>query len=601
MANVVVGSMTVDLVSRTAAFQDNMGKAAQSAKSAFADMKASAESSGAGVSHASLDVRHSIGLLDNTIRGAHGQAMADLVRMFAQSEVVMTALPIAATAAGFVLFGGIVYELYQKFQAADEANQKFRASLNALGLEGQTAIRKVDENILGLQAAIDDLNGNHLQAFIDRLKEIDNTSLDKIRSELDALQEKAAIGLAGGKSSAIGAFFGDTSNAALDPLIAKIKAGREQIDKLAVSGNNAGILAILQGEIQATEQAEKFSGISLKSLQTMQAIKDSLDQQVTEYTKLNEAASKEKEKETDAKRNADAQADLNSLKQHEAQFQEEIAKSAANTTMELYKQLAYEAALKQAAQEVTASFKPQTPLYDGSQSALTAAKIQTDQAFAIQQQQQVLSGIESENEKYQDQANIIESLYANGYLNDSQVQKALEAAKEKIDDSSKSWKELGGNIGDVLQQAILMKSGWHDALSAIALDIGLAIAKMEILNALAAEGVSSKSGGVAGGIFSFFSGLLSHHATGGTVPSGGFGIAGENGPELVYGGTSGVSVIPVSSGRSDGPNITVIYQTDARGADLSILQRLPLAMKQVEDRAVARASIMMSQQSRRTL
>src|SRR6185437_14274240 len=96
MSNVVVGSMTVDLVSRTAAFQNDMGKAAQSARNSFRQMQNDAQNSTRGMSSGLTDVRHNLGLLDNTIRGNHAAAMTDLFRLFAQSSVVMNALPFAA-------------------------------------------------------------------------------------------------------------------------------------------------------------------------------------------------------------------------------------------------------------------------------------------------------------------------------------------------------------------------------------------------------------------------------------------------------------------------------------------------------------------------
>lgn len=65
------------------------------------------------------------------------------------------------------------------------------------------------------------------------------------------------------------------------------------------------------------------------------------------------------------------------------------------------------------------------------------------------------------------------------------------------------------------------------------------------------------TGGIIGGLASLFKGFF---AEGGTVPAGSWGIAGERGPEPVFGGASGLTVVPnLASGAGGG-----------RGGDTSV-------------------------------
>src|SRR6185437_16142677 len=103
--------LSVDLDAKTATFTTGLADAARKARGAFNDIGSGAEDMAGRGERSFGSLRANLGLIDNTIRGAHAQAMADLMRLWAQNAIVMSALPIAATAAGFILVGGIVYEL----------------------------------------------------------------------------------------------------------------------------------------------------------------------------------------------------------------------------------------------------------------------------------------------------------------------------------------------------------------------------------------------------------------------------------------------------------------------------------------------------------
>src|SRR6185437_7484244 len=118
--------LSVDLQTKTATFQSGMAEAARSAKGAFNDIRSSAGQMGEGTSKGFGDIRHSLGLLDNSIRGAHGAAMADAIRLTAQWVDISAALPFAAMAGGALLVGGGVLEVIKKFQEYRQAAAAMR-------------------------------------------------------------------------------------------------------------------------------------------------------------------------------------------------------------------------------------------------------------------------------------------------------------------------------------------------------------------------------------------------------------------------------------------------------------------------------------------
>lgn len=74
-------------------------------------------------------------------------------------------------------------------------------------------------------------------------------------------------------------------------------------------------------------------------------------------------------------------------------------------------------------------------------------------------------------------------------------------------------------------------------------------------------------GSALSGLGKVFDGFF---ATGGFIQPGHFGIAGENGPEIIMGGNTGKTVIPMSREKTGGNT----YYIDARGADQSAVARL---------------------------
>lgn len=183
--------LSVDLQTKTATFQTGMAEAARSARGAFGDIRSGAGEMAVGVSKGSIDVRHSLGLVDNVIRGAHAQAMADLVRMYAQSAIVMNTLPIAATAAGLALIGGIAYEAAERIKKMKEEAQKLRNALINQDTAGAGVFRQLDDEFLKAEQRSDELRNDHLGALKTELELINNQSLEQLAKSFETVEKSA--------------------------------------------------------------------------------------------------------------------------------------------------------------------------------------------------------------------------------------------------------------------------------------------------------------------------------------------------------------------------------------------------------------------------
>jgi hypothetical protein len=183
--------LSVDLQTKTATFQSGMADAARSARSAFKEINDGASEMGGAVSKGSLDVRHALGLVDNTIRGAHSMAMVDLIRMFQDSALVMGALPFAMTVAGFALVAEMVAKGVQAFNEYRQAQEKLKDEQTKFGTEAQDVFNGLGDKILEAQKQTDDLTGNHLGALEKELKLIDHQDLGELRHSFDTLAADA--------------------------------------------------------------------------------------------------------------------------------------------------------------------------------------------------------------------------------------------------------------------------------------------------------------------------------------------------------------------------------------------------------------------------
>lgn len=243
---------------------------------------------------------------------------------------------------------------------------------------------------------------------------------------------------------------------------------------------------------------------------------------------------------------------------------------------------------------LTKGVQPKTPIYGGDLEAMAREKIKADQAYAVQEAQKLNESLRTQNQLWSDQIDKIIALYNAGVLTDKEFERALKAQADSMNKNAATWKEFGADVARVGQSALLMQTSWQNALSAILMDVVKLIVKMEILDKL------GKGTGSGGGFFgSLLGGLFGgFHATGGAIGAGKFGVTGEAGPEVIYGGTSGVSVYPIRQGSSNSSNVIVQYHIDARGSSITEAQ-FRQSLAQVHKQSVAEAISLSRDRSRR--
>jgi hypothetical protein len=183
--------LSVDLQARTATFSSGLAEAARNARGAFGDIgSASGEMAGAIGKH-SVDVRHSLGLVDNVLRGDHMRAFVDLIRIYSQSAIVMGALPFAAVAGGIALIGGVAYEAFEHFHKLAEEQEKLTDAFTKLGTTGNNAFRELDDQILKAEQHSAELRNDHLAALHIQLELIDHESMAELVKSLGTVQKAA--------------------------------------------------------------------------------------------------------------------------------------------------------------------------------------------------------------------------------------------------------------------------------------------------------------------------------------------------------------------------------------------------------------------------
>jgi hypothetical protein len=230
---------------------------------------------------------------------------------------------------------------------------------------------------------------------------------------------------------------------------------------------------------------------------------------------------------------------------------------------------------------------PATPLYSGTAQAMELYRIQTDQNAAIQAAQAIMEKTRTAAEAYSDTIAVLTELLNQGRINQEQFSRAAMDAGKALEKNNQVWKEFGKQTQQSIEYALLFGRSWSDALKAIAADLIKVVVEMYALRAASAflkvafgdkEGDSGDSWGSA-----FSAGVFKgNFASGGYLAPGVWGWAGERGPEPIFGGSTGLSVIPHGA-------VTHNHYYDLRGADAGAEQRLLRLLPIVEQRAVRRA------------
>jgi hypothetical protein len=188
----------------------------------------------------------------------------------------------------------------------------------------------------------------------------------------------------------------------------------------------------------------------------------------------------------------------------------------------------------------------------------------TDEAWQ-KQADTVRESLKTENEKLEDQLNLLIMLHGQGKLTDEELSKGIEKINKSLDTSGKSWQEFGKEVGNTIKLGSLFGSSWKEALQSLSLDFAQLILKLTLFRSLSASagptgflgsllsGLAGLGGG--GGAGSFNPGNL---ATGGPADAGKIYHWQEHGQEYFVPTQNGV-VIPsgasTSSDKSTPPTI----------------------------------------------
>lgn len=139
------------------------------------------------------------------------------------------------------------------------------------------------------------------------------------------------------------------------------------------------------------------------------------------------------------------------------------------------------------------------------------------------------------------------------------------------------------SLNDGLTRAIMGAESLGDVFSRVADQIIADLLRIAIQQAIIRPLANSLFGGAGGGGGGggFFGNLFAgFFATGGKIPTGQFGIVGEEGPEIAVAGPGGLGILSnpqsraLMSGGMGGPSVTIPISIDATGADAAALARV---------------------------
>ncbi len=219
------------------------------------------------------------------------------------------------------------------------------------------------------------------------------------------------------------------------------------------------------------------------------------------------------------------------------------------------------------------------PAFYGSM-LMPDAKVADDARKRFEQLGEVWKETRTPLERYRIEVANLNDLFDTGALRSTDLYKrALEELNDKYKQGHRYLEEFGKATGQIAEQAALFGRSWKDAIQAILIDVAKLIIQMTILKDLEKQyGKGGEKGGLGGFATAFLGGFAGGFASGGYIPPGQWGWTGEDGPEPIYGGKAGVSVLPGSSNQT-------IINVDARG-DLAQEQRIMRAIRVAHDSAV---------------
>lgn len=213
-------------------------------------------------------------------------------------------------------------------------------------------------------------------------------------------------------------------------------------------------------------------------------------------------------------------------------------------------------------------------------------KLQNDLNESWSKARQILDQIETPAEHYRATIAELKELLAQGRINQEQFNAAVAQAKQHFDPLTIATMEFGKAMGDALKQGFLMGRNWQDIFKSLLVTVAELIIRFTVLKQLEDKFGKGGAGGGWGGLLTALVGSFSGgHAAGGYMSPGTWGIAGENGPEPIFAGATGMTILPNRS-MGGGGNTFII---DARGAEIGVEQKIVAAMNYAVKTAVAQS------------
>lgn len=227
----------------------------------------------------------------------------------------------------------------------------------------------------------------------------------------------------------------------------------------------------------------------------------------------------------------------------------------------------------------------------------------------INTQEQLIEAMRQGEDQYRLVSLQLEIMARNEHLTAEQAMELARAQDEvnerfrQTQEQSQRVAQFANNVGQAFasafERAVFAGDSLGDVLKSLVKDLVMLIARLLIIEPLARSITDALRGGMSGGgkggkggggFFMDFLGSLfgGFFADGGFLGPGKWGIAGENGPEPIYGGKTGLTVVPNGAGGGLAYNDNRVYQFSGTGAEIAEMRRMIADLdRSVEPRAFA--------------
>jgi hypothetical protein len=252
-----VWKLSVDLETKTAAFQTGMADAAKSARKSFTEIEHGAAGMSESTRMSMTDAREGVMLLGEQFGVRLPRALTTfLAELGPVAGAIDAAFPFIAVAA----FAGILIEQLVKIH---EAGIKLTEDQIKFGTAAEGAFNDLDKKLLQAGITADDLSNNHLDAVQKKLQLIDMQSMDELNHTFGILQKAADAVFKDLDSHWYTLGKGSTgAKNALDQFQTKYES-------LLATGKGKDASDLLSGTLQSAKQ-------SLQSMESAQAVSDKL-------------------------------------------------------------------------------------------------------------------------------------------------------------------------------------------------------------------------------------------------------------------------------------------------------------------------------------